>query len=350
MGKKVLIDRYGRKINYFRISVTDRCNLKCIYCVPNSGIIHKKSDEILSYEEILRIVKVGASCGINKIRVTGGEPLVRKNIIYLINALSKIKGINEVSLTTNGLLLDTYAKDLKKAGLKRINISLDTLNSKKYNFITGKNALNKVLDGIYKAQKIGFNPVKINVVVMKGINDDEIVEFARLTLNEPYHIRFIELMPIGNNISAIKNKFIPNDEVKVYCQSLGELNEEKNHSTNNVSSSYRFKNAKGTISFISPISEPFCFKCSRLRLTSDGKLRLCLGSERKINLIPAIRGKNSSYDNLKRMFNIAVNLKPKGHHFSAILANSRDETDGLSDLTDLTPLDKTHWTMCQIGG
>lgn len=338
-----LIDRYGRKINYLRISVTDRCNLRCIYCMPNLGITHKEPHEILTYEEILMIVKVATSCGINKVRVTGGEPLIRKNIIYLINALTKIKNINDISLTTNGILLDVYAKDLKRAGLKRINIGLDSLDRKKYNLITGKDALNRVLEGINKALKMGFNPIKINVVVMKGINDDEVIEFARLTLKEPYHVRFIELMPIGENCLEMKDKFISNDEVRIYCQSLGELQEEKNLSNSNVSSSYRFKNAKGVISFISPISKPFCFKCSRLRLTSDGKLRLCLDSETEIDFIKIIRSENFSNDKLKEAFNLAISLKPKEHHFNAIFTNYKD-------LMNFIPSDRPHRVMCRIGG
>jgi len=356
---KELIDQYGRKINYLRISVTDRCNLRCIYCMPETGIISKKFEEILTYEEILKIVQVGVSLGINKIRITGGEPLVRKNIVYLIGALSKIKGIDDFSLTTNGVLLTEYAKDLKKIGLKRINISLDTLNREKYKFITRTDNLNKVLEGINKSLKLGLKPVKINVVVMKDINNDEIIEFAKLTLKEPLHIRFIEFMPIGPMIQDWRDKFISNNKVKDYCQNLGkleeiypghiiELNKNKNwnsyvinctqtdnrcnNANTSISSSYRFKNAKGTISFISPVSKPFCSKCCRLRLSSDGKLRLCLGSPKEINLISLIRSNQFSFDCLKQVFVFAVTLKPKKHCFNSEFYISNQKT------------------MCQIGG
>ncbi|MFN3966634.1 MAG: GTP 3',8-cyclase MoaA [Endomicrobiia bacterium] len=328
---KELIDQYGRKINYLRISVTDRCNLRCIYCMPDSGIISNRHEEILTYEEILKIVQGAVLWGINKIRITGGEPLVRKNIVYLIGALAKIEGINDLSLTTNGVLLEEYCEDLKKIGLKRINISLDTLNRQKYKIITGTDALNKVYKGIKKVLQIGLNPVKINVVVMRGINDDEIVEFAKLTYDEPLHIRFIELMPVCNIRQNWRDKFIPNSEVKKYCQNLDKL-EQINNFDNNVSVSYRFKNAKGTISFISPVSDPFCSKCCRLRLTSDGKLRLCLGSPKEIDLKSIVRNNQSTTDDFRQIFNFAVGLKPKGHCFNSVSYSYLQET------------------MCQIGG
>lgn len=329
---KELIDQYGRKIDYLRISVTDRCNLRCIYCMPESGIISKKPEEILTYEEILKIVQAAISCGINKIRVTGGEPLVRKNIVCLIDTLAKIKEINDLSLTTNGILLNEYVEDLKKIGLKRINISLDTLNREKYKFITRTDGLNKVLEGINKSLEVGLNPVKINVVLMKGMNDDEIIEFAKLTFSNPLRIRFIEFMPIGNSNSWTKDKFISNNEVKDCCQNLGEIEEQEGTLNANISSSYRFKGAKGTISFISPVSRPFCSKCSRLRLTSDGKLRLCLGSSEEINLISIVRNNQFSPDNLRQVFDFAINSKPKGHYFN---------------LESYVPNQET---MCQIGG
>jgi cyclic pyranopterin phosphate synthase len=320
---KKLIDQYGRRINYLRISVTDRCNLRCIYCIPNANILFKHRRDILSYEEIIKIVKVGTSLGINKIRLTGGEPLLRKNIDYLISALSKIEGIDEISLTTNGIFLEEYAEDLKKAGLKRINISLDTLKREKYKLITGTESLNKVLAGIDKALTIGLSPVKINVVVMKGINDDEVVEFAELTLKEPLHIRFIELMPIGSTLQNWKERFISNDEVKNLVGSVFD----------------RAKNKKGTVSFISPISEPFCHNCSRLRLTSDGKLRFCLDSSQEIDLIPIISDNKFSFDGLKQAFISASKLKPKSHNFFNIAS-------GVAVAMQIPG----RMSMCQIGG
>jgi len=330
---KQLIDQYGRKINYLRISVTDRCNLKCIYCSPNSNILFKHRKDILTYEEIIKIVQVAVSLGINKIRITGGEPLVRKNIDYLISTLSKINGIDDISLTTNGIFLEEYAENLQKAGLKRINISLDTLKKEKYKLITGTDSLNKVLAGINKALTIGLNPVKINVVVMKGINDNEVVDFAKLTLKEPLHIRFIELMPIGSTLQNWKERFISNDEVKNLVDSVFA----------------RAKNTKGTISFISPVTKPFCHNCSRLRLTSDGKLRLCLGSSQEINLIPIIRPAERdkfSFDDLKHAFISAVRLKPKSHNFNYV----SNENITTSQIAEEFSFLEGNISMCQIGG
>lgn len=327
-----LIDKYGRKINYLRISVTDRCNLRCIYCVPNKGFVFKEHEKILRYEEIIKIAQAAGFCGINKIRITGGEPLIKKNIIYLIDSLIRTKGINDFSLTTNGTLLNEYAKDLKKVGLKRINISLDTLNKEKYRLITGSDRLDEVWRGINEAIEMGFNPIKINVVAMKNINDDEILEFARLTRDNPLHIRFIEYIPMGNNDFKAKEGFISNDEVKVYCHNLGRWKEEFNSIDSSVSSTYRINGAKGTISFISPVTKPFCSHCSRLRLTSDGRLRLCLGSAEEINLMSLLRTDKFSFDKLKQSFVFAAALKPKGHCFN------------------FEPCISAQKTMCQIGG
>lgn len=330
-----LIDKYGRRINYLRISVTDRCNLRCIYCISK---LHnfRSPDEILDYEEILKVAYVATSCGINKIRITGGEPLIRKNIVYLINALAKMEGINDFSLTTNGTLLSEYLQSLKTAGLKRINISLDSLCRQKYKLITGNDALNKILNGIDKALTLGLNPIKINVVVMKGINDDEIIEFAKLTLTEPLYVRFIELMPLGCEVSFMKERFISNEEVRIRCESLGKLKKIQNISDNGITVSYRFDNSKGVISFISPISEPFCFKCSRLRLTSDGKLKLCLGTNEEINIKPILRNERESVIQLKQIFDLAVKLKPISHHFHLAIQDKYYEFNKI--------------TMCQIGG
>ncbi len=338
-----LIDRYGRRINYLRISVTDRCNLRCIYCMPESGIVCKRQHEILSYEEILKIVQVGLSLGINKIRITGGEPLVRKDIIKFISTLLKLKGIYDLSLTTNGVLLSEYAKDLFRLGLRRINISLDTLDKEKYKIITKTGNLDKVLEGINKAIKFGFEPVKINVVVMKNINEDEVIEFAKLTFKEPLHVRFIEFMPIGQGIISWQDKFISNVQLKQYCESIGELQEIKNFSNSTTSSIYKFRNAKGTISFISPISDPFCSKCCRLRLTSDGKLRLCLGSDKEINLMQIVRNSTSEqvcFNKLRQQFLIASYLKPKQHTFNSVF----------SEIFTKNAQTKINMTMCEIGG
>lgn len=334
--KGILIDRFGRNINYLRVSITDRCNLRCIYCNPEANIIYKNQQQILTYEEILKIVKVCVDLGITKIRLTGGEPLVRKDVVCLVSLLSKIKGIEDLSLTTNGVFLEAYAKDLKKAGLKRINISLDTLDREKYKFITKFDGLHKVLNGINKSLEIGFYPIKINVVVMKNINEDEIIEFAKLTLKEPLHIRFIEYMPIGCTKDEWEEKFVPYNKIKNYCQSLGVLKEIKIFDNNTAIPSYQFENAKGMISFISPVSKPFCDRCSRLRLTSDGNLRSCLFSSQMVDLKKILRNNNVNnqvvYNALKQSIIHAVKIKPKE---SQILCNNYIYKE---------------LTMCQIGG
>jgi cyclic pyranopterin phosphate synthase len=279
--------------------------------MPKSRLVPKKT---LTSSEILKVAQEFVSCGISKIKITGGEPLLRKDIVYLVSALTKIKGVKDISLTTNGVLLSEYAEDLKKAGLKRINISLDTLVREKYKFITQTDALYRVLEGIDAALRVGLEPVKINVVVMNGINADEIIKFAQLIYTKPLHIRFIEFMPLGNNNFWTKDKFIPNSKVKNYCESIGELIVE--------SSSYRFKYAKGSLNFISPISKPFCSQCSKLRLTYDGKLIPCLASDIEIDLMPYLRNNHSS-PNLKELFYLALNLKPKGHNFGFAPPNKR---------------------------
>lgn len=328
---KSLVDQHGRKIDYLRISITDRCNLRCIYCMPESGVAHKSHEEILTYAEIMKIVVAASYCGIKKVRITGGEPLVRKDVVDLVAAIAKTANINDFSLTTNGMLLGEYAEELKNAGLRRINISLDSLVREKCEMITRRDALNKVVEGIDAALRVGLGPVKINVVVIRGVNDDEIAEFAKLTCDKPLHVRFIEFMPIGDNSIWGMEKFIPNDEVKNLCRELGELKEEGSQPNGNTSS-YRLGKAKGTISFISPISSPFCGGCGRLRLTSDGKLRLCLGSAEEIDLLSIVRNSKFSSEHLIEAFERAAILKPKGHRF-----NCAPHISGKK-------------TMCQIGG
>ncbi len=329
---KSLVDQHGRKIDYLRISITDRCNLRCIYCMPESGVAHKSHEEILTYAEIMKIVEAASHCGIKKVRITGGEPLVRKDVVDLVAAIAKTANINDFSLTTNGMLLTDYATQLKEAGLKRINISLDSLIKEKFEVVTRRDSLAKVMDGIGVALGLGFDPIKINVVVIKGINDDEIEDFARLTYNRNLHVRFIEFMPIGDDSIWGMERFLPNSDVKRICAELGELTPLHGSKGSANVSSYRIGNAQGTISFISPISSPFCAACNRLRLTSDGKIRLCLGFPQEIDLLPLLRGENFKPQILIDAFEEAARLKPNGHHFNRV--------DYVSN----------HKTMCQIGG
>ena len=300
-----LFDSFGRHIYYLRISVTDRCNLRCIYCMPPEGISWIPHSEILSYEEISTIVQMTAELGFNKIRLTGGEPLVRKGLPGLIGMLSQIKGIDEISLTTNGTLLKNHAFELKEAGLERVNISLDTLNAERYRHITRLGNLNDVLDGIEAARNAGLSP-KINAVVMRGINDDEVLDFARLTY-QGWNVRFIELMPFTRTA-----EFVPAKELRQHIELLGSL---EPYSTigNGPAECYHLRGAQGVIGFITPVSKPVCSYCNRMRLTSDGQFRSCLLSDEGIDLKNPLRN-HVSPQKLKQLILKAVASKPEKHH------------------------------------
>jgi len=303
------LDSFGRSINYLRISVTDRCNLRCLYCMPPEGVPQIPHSEILSYEEVRTVVRGAAELGINRIRLTGGEPLVRAELPKLIKMLSQIEEIEELSLTTNGTFLKRYALELKQAGLSRVNVSLDTLKADKFRYITRLGELKDVLEGIEAVKKAGFDPVKINTVVMRGINDDEILDFARMTYKDGWHVRFIELMPFKGVA-----EFVPSVELRQHISLLGKLEPCTSITGNGPAIYYRLAGAKGTIGFITPLTEPsFCSQCNRMRLTPDGKLRPCLLGEDEIDLKVPLRN-NASMEELKRLILKAVASKPEHHH------------------------------------
>jgi len=304
-------DSYQRTIDYLRVSITDRCNLRCVYCMPSEGIIPLEHKEILRYEEIIRVVRIAAGIGVRKVRITGGEPLARRNVTYLISELRNIEGIKDLSLTTNGILLSRYADKLSEAGLKRINISLDSLKPDRYKEITRGGDLHHVLSGIEAAEKAGLTPIKINMVPLRGINSDEIEDFARLTLKLPYQIRFIEFMPFGTEGLWSSERFISVEEIKSIAEGVGPLAPAKLKKSG-PAQYFRFDNAPGVIGFISPISNHFCGECNRLRLTADGKLRPCLFSETEIDLKPALRG-GAPDDEIERLIKLSIEVKPKGH-------------------------------------
>ena len=310
-----LSDSFQRPINYLRISVTDRCNLRCIYCMPPDGVRLMPHEGILSYEEIYTIVQAAAELGINKVRITGGEPLARAGLTKLIKMLASIDTIDDISLTTNGTLLSDYAAELKQAGLRRVNVSLDTLKPDKFKFITRcGNKLDDVLKGIEVAQSAGLNPVKINMVVMSGINDDELLNFAAKTVNEEWHVRFIEIMPVVVE-AASAPLLVSVSDMRKRLELLGELQPCLPSIGNGPAKYFRFPHAKGTIGFITPVSEHFCFQCNRLRLTSDGKLRPCLLAEDEIDLKQPLRSGISSIE-LKQLIQQAVASKPLRHHLA----------------------------------
>lgn len=307
-------DKYNRIIDYMRISITDRCNLRCIYCMPSSGVIPFEHKELLTYEEITKIIEVAATLGVKKIRITGGEPLARKNVAGLIAAIRGINGIEDISLTTNGLLLETYAKELSDAGLTRINVSLDSLKPGKYREITRGGDIGLVMKGIQSAEKAGLAPIKINMVPIRGFNDDEIEEFARITLSTPYHVRFIEFMPIGARDLWSKEKHIPTAEIRAVVEQIGALTPVRMRK-NGPARYFMLDGAAGVIGFISALTNHFCGDCNRLRVTSDGKIRPCLFSETEIDLKPALRN-NTSDNEIERLLRLSIEVKPEGHNIN----------------------------------
>ncbi|MBC2582349.1 GTP 3',8-cyclase MoaA [Clostridium sp. DJ247] len=302
-----MIDSYGRDINYLRISITDLCNLRCRYCMPVQGIQKIDHEKILRLEEIYEIAKTFVSLGINKIRITGGEPLVRKGALNLIEKLGKLEGIKDFAMTTNGVLLKDSARDLKNAGLNRVNISLDTLDEKKYYNITKGGNIKEVLEGIEEARKVGLTPIKLNVVLIGGFNDNEIEDFVNLTRYEKIDVRFIELMPIGQAKDWSLDNFISN---KLVLEKVKELTEIQGEDTSSPAKYYKLPNGKGRVGLINPISCKFCNSCNRLRLTSDGKIKPCLHSNDEIDLRTALR----KGENIKEIITDIIKNKPKEHN------------------------------------
>ncbi len=312
-----LVDSYERKIDYLRISVTDRCNLRCVYCMPPEGIDLTESSNILRYEEFYRIARIAAAHGVSKIRITGGEPLVRKGIIEFLASLAAIPGIEDLSLTTNGVLLKDYARRLKDAGLKRVNVSLDSLKRERFQKMTRGDNLQDVLEGLDAAEKAGLTPVKINMVVIKGFNDDEVLDFALMSKSRPYHVRFIEYMPFNTQEGWQRDKCLTMKELKTIIEdTLGPLEPIKDpRGGAGPARRYHFKDAPGEVGFISPVSEHFCGSCNRLRLTSDGKLRVCLFSDSEIDIRKALRD-GSGDEVIEHLLFKAVAEKPERHHIN----------------------------------
>jgi len=310
-----LSDSFQRPINYLRISVTDRCNLRCVYCMPVSGVCPLSHDDILRYEEINTIAQAAAEMGIDKIRLTGGEPLVRAGLPELVGMLASIETIDDISLTTNGTLLAKYAAELKSAGLNRVNISLDSLKPERFQSITRSDSrLEDVLEGIEAARGVGLDPVKLNTVVIPGVNDDEVLDFAAKTIDEEWHVRFIELMPLAGETET--PQFVSAGDMKKKIEQLGALEPCLPSVGNGPAKYFRLAEAKGTIGFITPVSEHFCFNCNRLRLTADGKLRPCLLSDYEVDLKQPLR-QGVSAAGLKKLIEEAVANKPLQHHMAA---------------------------------
>ncbi len=289
------------KLDYLRISLTDRCDFNCIYCRPRERVQLLQREKILRFEEIMEFIKLMLPEGLEKVRLTGGEPLVRKNTIDLVSMITKINQIRDITLTTNGALLEKFAKDLKNAGLSRVNVSLDTLNRKRFVQITGCDKLPEVLRGIKTARDVGLGPVKVNMVILKGINDTEIVDFINFSHKNALIPRFIEYMPLNN--VGLKHWYVSNEVVKkIVERNWGKL-KLTSFSGNGPAEYYTTKETSFILGFISPISESFCHKCSRLRLSAEGKLKPCLASDYELNVRKALRDKD--YSQIKKLINLA---------------------------------------------
>ncbi len=307
-----ILDQAGRSIEYLRISVTDRCNLRCRYCMPPQGIERKAHDDILRYEEIARAVAAMAPIGLRRVRLTGGEPLVRPGLPDLVRLIRGIPEIEDIAVTTNGVLLADYAQDLWDAGVQRINVSLDTLRPGRFSEITQGGNLDKVLEGLRAAEAIGMRPIKVNAVLVRGMNDDEVVDFARLTLEKPYDVRFIEFMPMGDVGLWSEDAVVPEQEARAEIERIAPLQAAKSPATSRGGDAWRLPEAAGTLAFISPVSSPFCGSCNRLRLTSDGQLRPCLLSDQTVDLRAVLRSGGTD-DDIREAFRAAARSKPDGH-------------------------------------
>lgn len=309
-----MLDLFKRDINYLRVSVTDRCNLRCTYCRPKEGISIKGHEDILRYEDILRIVTQAVKMGLIKVRLTGGEPLVRRGFVEFAAELKKIDGLQDISLTTNGILLNQYADSIFRAGITRINISLDSLDKEKYYQVTRGGNLDDVFRGIDAAEKAGFSPIKINTVLIKGFNDNEALDFAQLAFDKPFQVRFIEIMPVGMSNSNQQQEFLPTNQLlptilkNFKLEALGG----KKRKSDGPAKIYKFKEGRGEIGFINAVSDHFCSTCNRLRLMADGKLRACLLKDEEIDLRFAL-SRHCSDDELASLIRKAILLKPAGH-------------------------------------
>jgi cyclic pyranopterin phosphate synthase len=307
-----MVDRYGRRIDYLRISLTDACNLRCVYCMPEQMHFRPRA-ELLQDEEILAIVRVVAKLGTTKVRLTGGEPTIRPGVVELVRAIAYTPGIRQVAMTTNGILLAELAEPLAQAGLQRLNVSIDTLDPEKFRRITRWGDASRVWDGIAAAEAAGLVPLKLNCVVTRGFNDDEVVQLARLSIDRPWHIRFIELMPFGSVADFQQEAVVPSAETRALIEAaLGPLAPTTGFDSSDPARPFRLPGARGHIGFISSVTEPFCAGCNRYRLTADGKLRLCLLRDREVDLLTPLR-QGCTVDELSTLIRDAVWNKPWGH-------------------------------------
>ena len=307
------IDAFSRPITYLRVSVTDKCNLRCVYCMPEGGLPWLRRDEILSYEEIATVVRAVALSGVRSVRLTGGEPLLRKELHRLVRAIAAIPGIDDVALSTNALLLEEQLDDLIAAGLNRINVSLDTLREDRFEAIARRPGLDRVIAGIDAALARGLAPVKINVVAMRGVNDDELEAFAEFARERAVAVRFIEMMPVHENLGIQADTYVGADELLERLRAVGSLEPVPGPPGNGPARYFAFPGSAGTIGVISPLSHDYCDRCNRVRLTADGRLRLCLFGDHHIDLRSPLRA-GADEERLAGLFRGAMLIKPERHH------------------------------------
>ncbi len=305
-----MIDQFGRTIEYLRISVTDKCNLRCVYCMPMEGLPWLRREELLSYEEIAVVVGEMAQMGLRRLRLTGGEPLARKGLPELVSMLSAIEGIEDIALSTNAVLFADQAQALRDAGLSRLNISLDSLQAERVESIARRpGCFPAIMRGLEVAERLGFEPLKLNVVLMRGVNDDEIEAFADLTRDRPLHVRFIELMPTTSNLELSAKQYFSCQEALTRLRAVGELEPVEGPVGNGPAAYYSFPSAVGTVGVITPMSHNFCAQCNRLRLTADGQLRPCLFGEIQTNLRDPLR----AGEPLRPLIEHTLRIKPERH-------------------------------------
>jgi cyclic pyranopterin phosphate synthase len=303
-------DGFGRRVEYLRISVTDKCNLRCVYCMPVEGLPWLKREELLSYEEIADVVRAMAGMGLRKLRITGGEPLVRRDLSTLVRKLRAVDGIEDIALSTNAVLLEEQADELRAAGIDRLNVSLDSLAPARVDAISRRpGSADAIFRGLAAAERAGFAPIKINCVVMRGRNDDEVADFAAITRERPWHVRFIEVMPTGDNLGVSRDEFVSSDEILDAVGRIGALEPVAGPPGNGPARYFAFPGAAGTVGVITPMSHNYCGSCNRMRLTADGQLRPCLFGSIQTNLRDPLR-RGEPIEPLVRQ---TLRIKPERH-------------------------------------
>ena len=314
-------DQFGRRVEYLRISVTDKCNLRCVYCMPLEGLDWLKRESLLSYEEIASVVRTMAGMGLKKVRISGGEPLIRKDLSHLVRLVAEIPGIEDISLSTNAVLLADQAQELRDAGISRVNVSLDSLQEERVESIARRpGCFDGIMQGLEAAEAVGFDPIKINVVLIGGQNDDEIEDFARITRDRPWHVRFIELMPTGSNLELSADNYVSCQEALARIRRMGNIEPAEGPAGNGPATYFRFPGAAGTVGVITPMSHNYCDRCNRMRLTADGQLRPCLFGSIQTNLRDPLR----AGADLVPLIEETLHIKPERHY----LIQGSDEGSG----------------------